>query len=469
VRPDADSTKLIPGPAWENPRAQLLDDIWLVTILAILAATAVPWFVSGFEVDIGAASWGLLALGGVHAAINFLGSSSSVRERWRSRTLTLLDIAGVIVMGFIWRHVGAFQNPLFLTVFALPVVGGIFLSRWHPYLLAAVGVLVVGAVAFVQIPELRWYVSGLVGGDSWVSWLYGDQRTMPQSAFAGFYAPPGYLIVLLEVFSILLFACAVAAEYVGTIFERLNANVVIARTEAELGQRIWADLIERLPLPALLVDPYTMRIAAHSGLASAYLHAQEMPLEGRNVINVLQPSYPDVIQGLINSAESRPQSTIIRIAGQLRATQMRVLHVAHKERRLALLTIEDSTEVFCLRAALDASEYAALVIDARGGVLAFNKLAAGLFAGLEAGRDAALLLAQPDAELRWWDPGISGRRKMHVQIGPRVYQITCSAIALAGEEERLFTVAILPVANSPGAEATGLGTTMITSIKGRLG
>ncbi len=467
MRRSANLTVAIPRPVWENPRVQHLDDIWLVTILAILAATGVPWLVSGFEVDLGIASWGLLALGGVHVAFSLLASSTGAPGRWRSRTLTLLDVAGVILMGFIWRHVGAFQNPLFLTVFALPVFGGIFLSRWHPYLLAAAGVLVVGVVGFIQIPELRWYVSGIVGGDAWVSWLYGDQRAIAQSSFAGFYAPPGYLIVLLEVFSILLFACAVAAEYVGTIFERLSANVVTARTEAELGQRIWADLIERLPLPALLVDPYTMRIAAHSGLASTYLRAAEFPLEGRNVLDALQPSYPDIVQSLINSADGRPQSTVIRIADHLRATHMRVLHVARKERRLALLTIEDATEVFCLRAALDASEYAALVIDARGCVLAFNKLAAGLFAGLAAGGEAALLLAQPDTEMRWWDPGITGRRKLHVQIGPRVYQITCSATALAGEEERIFTAAILPVANAGGAESGGTGATSI--IRGRFG
>jgi len=46
---------------------------------------------------------------------------------------------------FIWQHVGALQNPMFLTVFALPVVGAIFLSRWHPYLIAAVSVIAVGS------------------------------------------------------------------------------------------------------------------------------------------------------------------------------------------------------------------------------------------------------------------------------------------------------------------------------------
>ena len=99
-----------------------------------------------------------------------------------------------------------------------------------------------------------------------------------------------------------------------------------------------------------------------------------------------------------------------------------MLQVAHKRRRMALLTIEDATEVFCLRAALDASEYAALVVDARGRVLAFNKLAVGLFGSVEVGADAAQLLPQPAAGQRLWDPGLTARRKMHIEIGPRIYQ-----------------------------------------------
>ena len=80
---------------------------------------------------------------------------------------------------------------------------------------------------------------------------------------------------------LLLFACAVAAEYVGTIFERLNAHIIMARTEAERGQEMWAGLIERLPVPALLIDPDTLRIVTSSEHASIYLRAGELPLEGR--------------------------------------------------------------------------------------------------------------------------------------------------------------------------------------------
>ena len=38
------------------------------------------------------------------------------------------------------------------------------------------------------------------------------------------------------------------------------------------------------------------------------------------------------------------------------------------------------------------------------------------------------LLPQAVPGLRWWEPGLTGRRKSHVQIGSRIYQLTASAI-----------------------------------------
>jgi PAS domain-containing protein len=457
----------MPRPGWEDPRVRLLSDSWLLIIVAILSAAGVPWFASGFEVDLGAASWGLLALGGILIALTILESRTSPHGRWRDRTLTLLDVIGVIVMGFIWQHVGALQNPTFLTVFALPVIGAIFLSRWHPYLISAVAVCVVGVVALAQTPELRWYASGLLGGDAWLSALFGHQSAATAGSFSGFYAP-SYLIVLLEVFTVGIFACAVAAEYVGTVFERLSTHAVLARTEAERGQELWAGLIERLPLPALLIDPASLRIAASSDFAIAYLQSGETPLEGRNLFEAVRFSYPDIVQELIVGPDGEEPSTMIRIADQLRVTHLRVLHVAHKGQRLALLTIEDSTEVFCLKAALDSSEYAALVIDGQGRILAFNKPAMWLFSAAKVGADATRLLSESNGGQGWWEPGLTNRRKMHIEIGQRIYQVTSSAITLEGEQERIFTVSVLPVAKGKTADPFGTGTAVLTGISRQL-
>jgi len=293
--------------------------------------------------------------------------------------------------------------------------------------------------------------------------LFGRQGTVAQPSFSGFYAPSSYLIVLLEVFTAAMFACAVAAEYVGTIFERLTAQSTLARSEAERGQELWASLIERLPLPALLIETDTLRVIAASEFAIEYLRCEDVPLEGSNLLESVRFSYPDIINELIVGSGSAAPLTGLRIADQLRLTQLRVLHLAHKGRRLALLTIEDATEVSCLKAALDTSEYAALVVDARGRVLAFNKLVVGLFGGAEIGADVAQWLPQADPGLRWWEPGLAGRRKLHIEIGPRIYQLTSSAVALAGEEERIFTVSFLPVAKGGTAPPFDSSSTRVTS------
>ena len=438
----------------------LLDDIWLMTLAAIVLATGIPWLLSGFEIDVRTASWGLLALGALHVAFTMLASANAPQTRWRSRLLTLLDLSGVILIGFIWQHVGAVQNPVFLAIFVLPVIGSIFLSRWHPYLLAGVSVLVAAVVALSAAPELRWYVSGLFGNDGQLAGLFGDQSSTYSASFSGFYAPSSYVVVLLEVFAVAILACAGAAEYLGTIFERLNYYILTARSEAERGQELWAALIERLPLPSLLIDPDTMRVVASSDSAVKYLRAGDNLLEGRELTDVVQLSYPDIIQELIVGTDGEVPATVLRIGEQLRVTQIRVLHVAHKGRRLALMSVDDTTEAFCVKAALDTSEYAAVVLDARARVLALNKPAAGLFAGAQLGMDAIRLLPDTGSGLPWWEPGLTGRRKQHIEIGPRVFQVTSSAVVLGGEEERIFTVSFLPVARAGTPDPFGANSTV---------
>ena len=122
----SERTQMLPRLAWDDPRVHLLDDVWLLTIVAILVATAVPWFVSGFEVQLGAASWGLLLLGGIHFAFTAMAAATSPHTRWRNRGLAALHLVGVAGLAYIWQHTGGVQNPVFLCVFALPVIGAIF-------------------------------------------------------------------------------------------------------------------------------------------------------------------------------------------------------------------------------------------------------------------------------------------------------------------------------------------------------
>jgi hypothetical protein len=55
-------------------------------------------------------------------------------------------------------------------------------------------------------------------------------------------------------------------------------------------------------------------------------------------------------------------------------------------------------------------------------------------------------------------------RKMHLTVSRRVYRVMVTAVALPGEEERLYVVAFLPAAAVSGAER---GATTLTAVIGQ--
>jgi PAS domain-containing protein len=458
---DLNSTQVLSTLAWRDPRVHLLDDSWLVTIFAVLFATAIPWLVSGLAIDFVGTAAGLIALGAIHVALAALVVRGVRSERWRGRALTALHTLGILVIAFIWQHAGGLQNPLFLMVFALPVTGSIFLSRWQPYLMALLAAAAVALIAAIEAPELRWYVPGLNDAIGSLENLLG-RGSGTGLPFAGFYAPSEYFVVLLEAFVIMLLACAVAAEYLGSVFERLNTQVGAAWAEAERGQQLWVSLLEQLPLPAFLLDAHTAEVIAASTAALAKFDSVEHGVQGRGFFDVLRFSYPEVVQELVSGAGGTTTPCMLRLGERLLATEVRVQHLAQKGRRFALITVQDITEAFCVKAALDVAEHATLVVNAHGRVLAFNRPAGALFPGTQLDADLARLLPQEEGQPHWWDPGLAGRRKTHVTIMQRVYQLTSSAVPLPGEDERLYVVSFLPAARVAAAsDQSGTYTTLV--------
>jgi PAS domain-containing protein len=426
--------------------AHLLDDAWLLTIFAVLFATALPWLLSGLDLNFLAVSLGLLALGAIHLGFSTLRRLAAVGQH--RRLLKALHATGVCIVAFVWMNAGGLQNPAFLIVFVLPVVSGIFLSRWQPYFMAALAILLVCIVALAQIPELRWYApaAGTIG-----AWLAGSE-----APFRGFYAPSSYYIVLLEVFAIAVLAAAVASEYLGAIFERLQTHLDFLRVEAESSQAFWSTLVEDLPAPAFIVEPETLHVVHSSERARELCSVP--PAQDRSILESIRFSYPDVIQELIAGDGGVSPLAMIHADDRLIAAEVRVQHTLQNGRRLALVIIEDRTEGFSLRAALDVIGQATLIIDQSGRVVEFNKPSLALFPGLRKQASARPLLALSGTE-EWWTPGLTGRRKMHVEIAPRTYQVTTSVLALPGEDAQLYVATFLPVPRSAVSEQTVLRAT----------
>ncbi|TLY61295.1 MAG: hypothetical protein E6K52_08285 [Gammaproteobacteria bacterium] len=419
-----ETTQLLTAAERDDSHLQLLNDTWRLTIFTVLLATALPWFLNAFAIDFGAASCALLAVGAVYVALAAVADLKGPNTVWRTRVLALLHALGVIGIGVVWQYAGGLQNPAFLLALALPVIGATFISRWQPYVTAALAILAVAAVALIQAPELRWYASGLNTAVAWLAPFFGKEGAAGS-------AP-----------------CAMASEYFGTVFEMLRAHVAAARVEAQRGHELWAGLIEHLPVPAVLVEVDTLRVICASERLVPAFGTGDAPLAGRDFFQAIRFSYPEVVEELITGIGGVAPLTVIRVADQLRTADVRVQHLARQGRRFALVMLEDVTEGFCVKAALDAAEHAALVVDSQGSVMGFNRPAQGLFPKAAIGTDISRLFSQPDSDARWWEPGLTGRRKLHVEILQRVYQVTCSTVALPGEEQSIYVIALRPVINT---------------------
>ncbi|HEV7716342.1 MAG TPA: hypothetical protein VGO53_12140 [Steroidobacteraceae bacterium] len=457
-----EETVLLATPAWNDPRTHLLDDIWLLAIAAILLAVVVPWLFSSFEIDLTRASLGVLGLGGVHVVFAALASPGRPRTPARSRLLAAVHALGILFIGFIWLYAGGLQNAMFLAVFALPVIGSVFISRWQPYLMSLVAIAVVIVVALVQAPELRWYAAGLRGVGQGVTAVFGSGSS-GTAPFPGFYAPSGYFIVVLQVFAILVIACAVAAEHLGGVFERMYANLIAARAEAQRGQDMWTALIEQLPVPALLVDADTAQvICASTQLAPSFCEL-DADVVGNDLYKVVRFSYPEVVQQLVGGFGGTAPLTMIHVGEQVRVTDVRVQHVSQRGRRFALLLITDTTETFIRRAALEAADHAALIIDVGGRVLGFNHQATALFPDTEVGATVDALLKKAGLPSDWLKPNLSAKRRVLMEMAPRLFQVTITPVVLPGEEERIQVIAFLPVGRSGDIDATSTRAMLVTA------
>ena len=431
---NSDNTRMLPPAPWADPRAQLQEDTWLLTIFAVLLATAFPWFVSAFNIDFAATSLALLTLGAVYVCMNLCASAERLTPLAQRRLLALLNAAGILAMAWVWQRAGALQNPAFLLAFVLPVIGSGSVSRWQPYLSALLAVLLVAGVALSQDPELSWYAAGRTVARLFVS---AHSSAGPNGAFLGFYAPVAYDLVVLEVFAILLFACAVAAETINNSFSRLLEHLTGARAAAASGQEMWAGLMQRLPLAALLVDAETLEILQGSDQAAAFCHGPAA-CTGRDLFEAVRFSCPEPIQSLIAGAGGSAQTMAVRCDAGLRIADVRVEHLVTDGRRLALVLLQEATVAFCVAAALDVNDQAVFVIDAQGKLLLSNRPARTMFP------DGLPALTTTSGAGNGWAPGVTGRRRLRVNLDRRGYYALCTSVALAGEPDELYVIAVSP-------------------------
>src|SRR5256886_16301245 len=113
---------------------------------------------------------------------------------------------------------------------------------------------------------------------------------------------------------------------------------------------LFRSLLERLPLPAVLLDADTHEVVGASAPAVAKFFGGEESVVGRDFFQAIHFSYPEAVQQLIDGAGGVEPQSMVRLGEQLLATEVRVQHLAQNGRRLALVVVNDTTEALCVRA-----------------------------------------------------------------------------------------------------------------------
>jgi PAS domain-containing protein len=442
----------------------VLEDSWLLMVCVPVLATAWPWLSRAADVEFGAVAAGALAFGLLLAAALMLArrAPAGSLRRWAPA----LNAAGICVLGFVWLHAGGLQNPAFMLAFVLPVIGASAVGRRQIYIAAALCIAVAASVALIQAPEFRWYVAGFGRtGARLASFFAAAAGPGGAAAFPGFSAPPNYFVVSLEVFAVLIAACALIAERVATVAETLGGRLATAHRAAERALGFGAQLIEQLPIATAIVEADTLKVLS---VSEAFVSAQWAPAGdtvGRVLVEAIPFCYPEMVEAALAGAGGRLRPCPIRVNGELLALELRIQHVVHDGRRLALVTLDDMTLQLCARAAIDASDDPVLIVDAGGAVLAHNQLAALTF-GVTGVRSNISSLAPGGApSSRWWEPGIRGRRTVQLHVGQRLYRVTSTAVVLPGEAECICVVRFAARAASwPDAEPPGDATLVIPTL-----
>jgi len=425
-----------------SERKRLFDDLWLLTLCAIFLAAALPWFLRLAELDFAFVAWSVFAC----AAILHLVSVATDRlsaPRSLSAALGFVQLAGLLILGVLWHRAGGLQNPVFLLAFALPVIGAGLLSRWQPYATALLAALIVGAVAFVEAPELRWYADQIGLRAGWLQSL-GEPSAPPAGLFPGFYAPPNYFVALLVLFVVLLLGIAVMSEAIASLLLRLYEKLGRSVGALDEAHSLGAQILQEAPLPTALLFADTFRIVQASRSFTAHLATSAGAVVGRNLFDVVRFSYPEMVEAAIARAGGEAPICTHRVGDAMHLVRARASPLVQGGTVFACLSLEPVDEIASLRAALDAAAPAILVIDAGGGIACFNESAGELFAGLRPGASARRLLSNDGLPADWWQPGTRGRRKQRLALSKGSFEAASVAVPIAGEREPFVVLTLQP-------------------------
>ncbi len=422
-------------------RKREIDDVWLLTIVVVLLSIGVLWFQRILDIDLARVAWVLFAYGSAYLAMAFAADRASTARTFVV-TVALVQAAGIVTLTMLWRLTGGLQNPMFLLVFTLPVMAGsVILPRWQAYATAGLAVLAVTVVALADSAALRWYLwqTGLpVRAALNVIGQIPATSTHPFPATA---ESPPYLMVVVFLFGVLMFAAAAVADAIGQAVAKVQARSAAATDALARAENLSAEAFLASPWPTALVYADTFRVAqANREFLQQFFLDPEAPGRSR-FFELVRFTYPEAVEALIQGAGGEVPLAVLTVDREQRLARVRVSTFTHDGTRYASVSVQDITAAHHLRLALDALDQP-VVLVAGDRVLACNASAEAAVPDLQPGVDAGAALAAANLPFAWWRLGVRSRQECQVRLADRTFRAVCRAAAIPGEREPLAVIAL---------------------------
>jgi PAS domain-containing protein len=417
---------------------RLLESATLASLLLACAAAGVPWFLRVLPLEIGGAARLAFVYALVYLALARAAGHLARPGLLRIATV-LLRAASLVVLAVVWHLLGGVSNPTLLLLFAVPVAAAAIAAGIGSALAEAAGaVVVVGAVALAESPELRWYLLQLgvpIG------------RSLPSLApvpgaselFPGLAGQPGYLFALLAMFAVAQLGIALVAGALSRALRRRGSREDLAESARASVSHAFQSALLHTPVPTVVVfaDTAEVVLASESFRQAMFRHGQE--LAGRPLFDLVTFSDGGRVRRAIEDGGELSLCPC-RVGPESRVVQLRAFPFPHERGRLACITLEDRTDLAYLRAASEASDDAMLVIGTDERLRFANRAARDMLGDLHFGMPASeawhdLNGAGAVLETTW-----EGERT--VQAGARALQVSQSTLRLDGGSEvvRMMTL-----------------------------
>lgn len=331
-------------PATDEPRAlrerkRTLEGIWLLTLVVVLVALAVPWYLRALEIDLAPIAWSVFGFAALLAAAAF--ASDRLRDRRAlGRVAVAMQVAGVLFLGLVWHLAGGLQNPLFVLVFALPVIAaGAVPRRGHALAIALLAVLAVLTVAWIGSPELRRYVLvlGLPAGP--LASLAPAAVPAAGEPFPELETPAAYTFSALLLFAALLPTAALAADALGALLRRAEAEGPRRGPPGLLPAALAA-----APYPAALVELGSGQVIAASDRFRGQLLLDEADLRRRGFFELVAFDRPDEVAALLEGEGGELPAATLRVGPERRVVRLAAYPVTHGGERYAHVSFHPHPE-----------------------------------------------------------------------------------------------------------------------------